>query len=393
MVIKRIPRLSIQVSSIWLGPRQTGKSTLIKTELSHLPFFEVNLLKSDIYAKYLKDPSQFRKDILYQIKVKNIKYVFVDEFQKIPSLTNEIHLLIEETKLLFFMSGSSARKLKRGNANMLGGRAIMCPLFPLTFFELGNEFVLNQVLQFGSLAGIYFCEPEIRVEKLLAYIEIYLKEEIAQEGLVRKLDSFHRFLDVAGFYSGEILNLSNIARECGVSHKTVLSYFEILEETLLGYRLNPWDKSLKKQLAKHSKFYFSDNGINQAINQQLRDPLTPILRGKLFEQWVINEIRAYINYFKLDYKLHFWRTERGEYEIDLILSKQQKPEFAIEIKAKKRIDKNDLKSLREFKLDYPKVKLFCLCEVIDPYIEGEVLVMSPMIFFKDYLLNKFTRNI
>lgn len=385
MVIGRIPQLSLKVSSVLLGPRQTGKSTLIKTELFKKAYFEVNLLKLDIYSKYLKDPSQFRKDILYQVKKNKTKYVFVDEIQKIPELTNEIHFLIEEYKIIFILSGSSARKLKRGNANMLGGRAIINYLFPLTYLELDENFELEQMLRYGSLAGVYFDEPEIKIQKLLSYVETYLKEEIAQEGFVRKLDSFHRFLDVAGVYSGEILNSLNISRECGISHKTVLSYFEILEETLIGFKLHAWDKSVKRQLSKHPKFYFSDNGINQAITKQLRDPIIATQRGKLFEQWVINEFRAYLSYFKKDFRLHFWRTERGEYEVDLLLSKQQAPCVAIEIKAKKKITKIDITSLLEFKKEFSKVKLICLCEVECPYEESGILIINPMDFFKDYI--------
>jgi len=276
-MVKRLISLNKNTSSLWLGPRQSGKSTLIRQGLAGENHWEVNLLESDTYARYLKDPAQFRKDAEYQITAKQVKFVFIDEIQKIPALTNEVHHLIEKHHTRFILSGSSARKLKRGNTNLLGGRAITQYLFPLTSEELGEKFKLEDVLQHGSLAGMAFDPADLRVQKLRAYVDTYLKEEIAQEGHVRNFDVFLRFLDVAAAHAGDILNCANIAREAGTSLKTIQNYFSILCETLLAFELPAWDKSVRRQLSKHAKLYFSDNGISNAITRQLRDPPTPRL--------------------------------------------------------------------------------------------------------------------
>ena len=378
MYIDRLQSFPKNTSSIWFGPRQSGKSTLIRKALVNESFYEIDLLKSENFRRYLSSPEQLRKDIEFQILKKNIKYIFIDEIQKIPELTNEVHFLIEKyktKKVHFILSGSSARKLKRGHANLLGGRALLKKLFPLHSLELKDSFDLSTALQLGTLAGIYFEDPKIKVEKLYSYLDLYLKEEIAQEGLVRNLDLFNRFFDIVALYCAEIINYTNIGRECGVSVKTVQNYFSILNETLLSFELPAWDKSLKRQLSKHPKFYMCDNGITNAILKNLKDELHPEVRGKMFEQWLINEIRNLSIYTQSDHDFHFWRTERGEYEVDLILSKKSKAQFAIEIKAKKKITKKDLASLLEFQKENPKAKLICLYEGEHGYNEGDILIL------------------
>ncbi|MBF0366857.1 MAG: ATP-binding protein [Oligoflexia bacterium] len=375
-MIPRAVGVNKKVSSLWFGPRQSGKSTLIRSELKNTKYFAVNLLESDIYYKYSKDPSQLRSDLIYQIEKKKIQFIFIDEVQKIPQLTNEIHNLIEKyPRVHFVLSGSSARKLKRGNANLLGGRAIIEHLMPLTKNELKDDFVLEQVLQHGSLVGMYFDQREIRIQKLKAYVDTYLREEIAQEGLVRNFELFHRFLDVSGAYHAEIINYTNIAREAGSSVKTIQNYFSILYETLLAFELRAWDKSIKRQLSKHPKFYFVDNGITNAIAQRLNDPLDAATRGKLFEQWFINEIRTWIFYTKKELSLYYWRTERGEYEVDLIISKHQKPVLAIELKAKKKVSRKEVQSLLEFKKEFVKTRAICVCECSVPYSIEEIDIL------------------
>jgi predicted AAA+ superfamily ATPase len=374
----RIAKIKKNVSSIWFGARQTGKSTLIKGSLKGEKTFIVDLLDSSSYRKYLLSPEQFRPDVEYQIKKNGIKFVVVDEIQKLPLLTNEIHFLIEAYKknVHFILSGSSARKLKRGEANLLGGRAILCQLFPLTMSELGDDFILEDVLQYGSLAGIYFETKEIKILKLKSYIDLYLKEEIAQEGLVRNFELFNRFFDIAGVYAAEIINYSNIARESSTSHKTVKSYFEILSETLIGYELQSWDVSVKRQLSKHPKFYFVDNGILNSIVNNLKDSIHPVQRGKLFEQWIINETRAYLSYHNIEIQMYYWRTERGEFEVDLLLAKGRVPKIAIEIKAKKFIAKKDLSALIEITKEFPKIKSYCLYEGSSDYEDQGIEILN-----------------
>ncbi len=378
MYIDRLQSLPKNTSSIWFGPRQSGKSTLIRKALLDEFFFEIDLLKSEYFRRYLSSPEQFRKDVEFQILKNKVKYVFIDEIQKIPELTNEVHFLIEKyksKKVHFILSGSSARKLKRGHANLLGGRAILKKLYPLHSQELKDHFDLATALQFGTLAGIYFEETSLKIEKLYSYLDLYLKEEIAQEGLVRNLDLFNRFFDIVALYCAEIINYTNISRECGVSVKTVQNYFSILNETLLSYELPAWDKSLKKQLSKHPKFYMCDNGITNAILKNLKDELHPEVRGKLFEQWLINEIKNLSVYLQTGHDFHFWRTERGEFEVDLILSKKSKPQYAIEIKAKKKLIKKDLAPLLEFQKENPKAKLLLLYEGEQAYQEGDITIL------------------
>ncbi len=325
------------VSFFMFGPRQTGKTTFLKAQLKNTEYFHVNLLLSDVYQRYIKQPSLFRDDILYQIKNKKINTVFVDEVQKVPELLDEVHYLIEEYKINFILTGSSARKLKRSSANMLGGRAVVRYLYPLLQSELGEDFELEKILQLGSLAGIYSNEKKVAIEKLSSYVETYLKEEVVAEALVRNAGQFHRFLEVAAQHSTELINFENIARESAIKAMTVKNFFQILEDTLIGYTLPAWDQSVRKQLAQHPKFYFFDNGALNAITQQtMSEKLMPDLRGKLFEQWLMNEVRAYINYLRLPVKMYFWQTKAGN-EVDLILVKNNVPFIAIEIKAKKSI--------------------------------------------------------
>lgn len=379
-MVKRLISLDKGTSSIWFGPRQSGKSTLIRQELYDSEnasiVWEVDLLESDLYRKYLKSPEQFRKDAEYQIVKNKKQLIFVDEIQKVPALTDEIHRLIEKFKVVCILSGSSARKLKMNHANLLGGRAIVERLFPLTAKELGEEFELEVVLQHGSLAGIYFDTAEHRVQKLRAYVETYLKEEIAQEGLVRNYDVFNRFLDLAAAYPTELLSYTNIAKSANTNGKTIQNYYSILYETLIAFELPSWDRSVRKQLARHPKFYFCDNGINNAICSLLRDPLPLTYRGKMFEQWVINEVRAYLSYQHSELKCFFWRTERGEFEVDLLLARGHEPKIAIEIKAKNQISEQDLKGLRALAEEYPNCRLICICETRNPFELDGVEVVS-----------------
>ncbi len=323
---------------------------------------------------------------MFTIQHEKIDYVFVDEIQKIPELLDEIHQLIEETKISFILSGSSARKIKRTHANMLGGRAMIVELFGLTSCELGEHFALNRVLQLGSLTGLYFEKNSQTKRKLLAYVNSYLKDEIAGEGLVRNLGAFQRFLEVAANYFGEILNIENIARESSTSAKTIAGYFTILEDSLIGFKLPAWEVSIRKQLAKHSKFYLFDNGVSLAIMNAFSSAEIPIMRGRLFEQWLLNEVRAHLSYNLLELKMYYWRTQAGN-EVDLILSNNQIPIAAIEIKAMKQVVKKNLSGLLSFIEEYPKVKFkFLVCEVEKPYEEIEGILVLPWNYFLEKML-------
>ncbi len=372
-------------SSFFLfGPRQTGKTTAILNYIKDKPHWHANLLLSRVFNRYLNDPSLFRDDVLYQIKNNEIKIIFVDEIQKIPPLLDEIHQLIEETKVQFIMSGSSARKLKKGAANLLGGRAIVRYLFPLLSYEFFNsdqQYDLQKILQYGSLPGIFFNTPDLIIEKLQSYAEVYLKEEIQQEGLVRNLANFNRFLEVAAQHSSELVNYDNIGRESRVSAKTVKAYFEILSDTLIGHILPAWELSIRKQVALHPKFYFFDNGVNNCLTNSLEGSLHSELRGKLFEQWIINEVRANLKYRKLNLQLSFWRTKAGT-EVDLIISKNSNPILAIEIKALKSIANPHLSGLLSFREEYPQAKSFLICEELYPRTYKDVEILPWKLFLE-----------
>lgn len=380
MKIPRLVQIPHNTSFFLIGPRQSGKSTLIRDFLKDKNHWEVNLLIQREFLRYSKDPTLFREEALFQIKEEKIKYIFVDEIQKLPPLLDEIHQLIEETNCRFILSGSSVRKLKRTHSNLLAGRALLLNLFPLTYLELGKHFHLEKVLKSGSLAGVYFDSDSIKKKRLRTYVETYLKEEIAEEGLVRSLGPFQRFLDVAAQYAGQILNFENVAREAHVPAKTVRGYFDILEETLIGFYLPAWDLGVKKQLAKHSKFYFFDNGIVSALTQGLSEGFSPFSKGALFEQWLINEIRAQVSYQDAEFKFYFWRTQAGN-EVDLIMAKGNSPKVAIEIKAMKKVGKKELSGLLSFSEDHPEcTTLICVCDEPVPRISGKVQIL-PWSFF------------
>jgi predicted AAA+ superfamily ATPase len=369
-----------------LGPRQTGKSTWVITNLKETSYFVIDLLKKDLFKRYEKHPEQLREDIVYQIQEKKIKVVFIDEIQKIPDLFDVVHDLIEDKKITFYLSGSSAKKFRQKGINLLGGRAKLAYMFPFTYLELLEKFKLEEVLQYGSLPGIYFHEQIDKIDYLKAYVDLYLKEEIQNEALVRKFQDFSRFIDVAAIYAAQILSYKNISRDAQIAENTVKNYFKILEDTLVGYFLPAWDISVKKQLSKHPKFYFFDNGINNALLLQLKNPLHPEQRGHLFEQWMINEIRAIASYYKAEFHFHFWRTYDGTYEVDLVLSRANVIHYAIEIKGKKNLEKADFKSLIALKAEHPQVKCYLVSEVVVPSIKDDIIAIGWRDFFNDHLL-------
>ena len=379
MISRKLVDFSTKNSFFLFGPRQTGKTTALLSFLKQNHenrYWTVNLLLSGSFLTYEKDPSQFSRDAIYQIEKKQVRCIFVDEVQKIPLLLDEIHQLIESYKDVYFiLSGSSARKLKRGGANLLGGRALVRHLFPLTFAELEDNFDLERVLTIGTLPGIYFDSPAVALAKLRSYTEVYLKEEIIFEALLRKVGDFHRFLEVAAQHTSEIVNFENISREAATKGKTVKGYFQILEDTLIGHTLPAWDQSIRKQLSLHPKFYFFDNGVVNGILGSLDGIKFPEFRGKLFEQWLINEIRANIVYSKAPIKMHFWRTQAGT-EVDLILSKSAKPFAAIEFKAQKEIGKKHLAGIKSFSEEYAVDNKVLVCEVATSSIYDGIEVLS-----------------
>lgn len=342
------------------GPRQTGKSTLLRSLFSdHSRYYD--LLKTDEYVRLVAHPQLLREEVL--ARKENISYIIVDEIQRIPLLLNEIHWLIEQPHAPFFiLTSSSARSLKRTHANMLAGRALTYYLHPLTYVELADRFNLARVLHYGSLPSVYLEENDATAaDRLRSYVETYLKEEIEQEAQLRQVGSFVRFLNIAASENGQQINYSNIARHTGVSYQTVKGYFQILEDTLIGQFIYPYSKSERRRLSKQPKFYFFDTGVVRALTQQLSVPLRPQTpqHGQAFEHLVILEMLRYNHYSKKDYKLSYYRTTAGA-EVDVIIETPAGKSIAVEIKSSDAVDGVQLRGLHSFKELKPDAELCCI---------------------------------
>jgi len=389
--IEREFRKSEKNRSFFLfGPRQTGKTSLISRFLEKTNRkFSIDLLKSDIFFKYNADPSRLRKEIDFEMSAGQGELnVFIDEIQKCPALLDEVHVLIEKYKpgITFILTGSSARKLKRSAANMLGGRALNKSLHPLTYRELGPGFDLEKVIAGGSLPPFYLLDPEEKSDYLQAYVNTYLKEEVMDEALTRNVPAFSRFLTLAGESSGEIINYSNIAREAGVSSKTVREYYQILEDTLLGFPLPSYLKSVRKQLVQHPRFYLFDLGvINQLSGRNVNViPRGSVAWGKLFEHLVVLEIKRFMDYRGKNWRLYFWRTKAG-HEVDVII-RTENTLYAVEIKGGRNPGKRDLKGLKSFHAEHPGCVPLCAANTDTPFmLEGVPVIPWQSLFEEDYL--------
>lgn len=363
-------------SALLFGPRMTGKSTWLR---HHCPdWLWIDLLQEDNFQLYLSDPSRLRKEAL-ALREKPAGVV-IDEIQRVPALLNEIQSLIEERGLRFFISGSSARKLKRGGANLLAGRAVELRLFPLTLPEIqayagAPAFHLDDALKFGTLPKVYLSDATEKKRILKTYAGTYLHQEIQAEGLVRNLPSFSKFLAIAAETCGQEVNYSEISRETTVKSKTIREYFAVLQDTWLGYLLPPWEKSVRKQLAGSPKFYFFDNGVTNALRESLSGLLAPEARGTLFEQWIINEIRAELSYRDFEGSFYFWRA-RGGSEVDLLIARGSKPMAAIEIKHTSNPGPKHLAGLKSIAEEYPKLDRFLVCTVARPYVDAGIRVCN-----------------
>jgi predicted AAA+ superfamily ATPase len=348
----RLRTFSKKRSFFLFGPRGTGKSTLLKKRFSPSEAFWLDLLDSNVEDRFLHNPSE-----LYAI-VKalpdEIKYVVIDEIQKVPKLLDEVHRLIEETNKIFILTGSSARRLKREGANLLAGRAFVYYLHSLSCFELGKEFNLEKALNWGTLPRIFSLDDDEKGEFLRSYADTYLKEEIWNEQVVRKLQPFRRFLEVAAQSNGKIVNYANIARDVGVDDKTIKEYFSILEDTMMGFFLEPFHNSFRKRLVGKPKFYFFDLGVVRSLSRKLSVPLAQrtAAYGEAFEHFILLEIMRLCNYFQPDYRLSFICTVSGV-EIDLIVERPNQPLLCIEIKSTDLIDETSIRSFSRFTQEIP----------------------------------------
>jgi predicted AAA+ superfamily ATPase len=363
-------------SAFLFGPRGVGKTFLCSTFLqSNSYFYQVDLLKHELFTRYLTNPEIFRKEIESKINTDKILTVFVDEVQKLPSVLDEVHYLIEKYKsnVRFILTGSSARKLKRGGANLLAGRAWTMKLHPLTHLEIDID--ISKALRIGTLPAIYL-EDDMPERTLKSYVETYLKEEIMQEAFVRKIEGFIRFLEVAGQMNGKPLNFTKLARDCGVSTKTAQQYFSILQDTMIAFPVNAWTHSVRKQIMHAPKFYFFDCGVLNAIcgEVSLEVKERSYRYGRLFETFLIQELIRINDYLEADYKFYYWKTNTG-LEVDIILGKgiNESP-IAIEIKLDSAPQEKDFHALKSFKSENKDAILYCFCNTPNLYQMGDVTV-------------------
>ncbi len=342
-IIKRMLDINLpQGKSVFLwGPRKVGKSYWIA---HHLQGVEViDLLKTDIWAEYMARPALLRERYAHHKGL-----IVIDEVQKAPSLLDEVHWLIENRGLSFVLTGSSARKLRRGHANLLGGRAWRRTMTPLSFVEV-EGFDLERVMVSGMLPPHYLSPSP--VEDLRAYVADYLREEIITEAATQNIPAFTDFLRVAALSSSALVNYVNIARETGVSHKVVRTYFEILEDTFLGYRLPAWTKSRDRRMISTEKFYLFDVGLTHYLSRQKPLRGSPAF-GHAFEQFILMELKAYQAYRNPELPIAFWRTSTGQ-EVDFIVGDK---DLAIEVKASERVHVGDTKGLGALLGDGPVKK-------------------------------------
>ena len=330
---------------LW-GSRQTGKSTLLKTLFPSARYYD--LLKTDVRFAFQLRPALLREECEM---LEDGELVIIDEVQKVPALLDEVHWLIENKHLNFILSGSSARKLRRGGANLLGGRALRRTLFPFVSAEI-PDFNLDKALNNGMLPRHYLSDDA--TARIQSYIGDYLQQEIVEEAIVRHLDAFTRFLQVAALSNSEIVNYSNIAQDCGVSSKTVKEYFTILEETMLGFFLPAFTKVTKRRLIQSPKFYYFDVAIPNHLLHRVPLQRGTNVYGHTVEHFVILELRAYLSYYNVDKRMTYWHTADHLYEVDVVIGDC---EIALEIKSSDNVRPDDTKGLKAFSEEYPQARL------------------------------------
>lgn len=354
---------------LW-GARQTGKSTLMRELFPNAMY--IDLLLATEYRKYLANPEILRETLLLN---KEIKTVVIDEIPMLPSLLNEIHWLIENAGIRFVMSGSSPRKILRSGVNLLGGRALRYELYPLVSSEI-PDFDLLKALNNGLLPRHYKAKNAAKM--LNAYIGSYLRDEIIAEARIRDVPAFTKFLEISAITNGEMVNYSNIAADVGVAVSTVKTYFQILEDTLLGRYLPSYQKKPKRRVITAPKFYLFDVGIaNSLLNRPKIDYGTEIF-GKAFEHFIYQEIYAHSRYSDWNYKISYWRTA-SQLEIDFVLGEN---EVAIEVKSTDNANHRHLKGLLSFSEEYTVKKSILICNDPYPRLVGNILILPWKIFLE-----------
>ena len=372
--------------SIFLfGPRGTGKSTWINNRFPNAVSYD--LLDTGEALRLSKQPQALHRELA---ALPEGSWAVIDEVQKVPQLLDEVHRLMESRRLRFVLSGSSARKLRRGGTNLLAGRAVTKSMMPLVSAEMGFDLDMARILPFGTLPmAVTEADPK---EYLRTYAETYLMQEVQAEALTRNLGAFARFLEVAARQNAQLTNASGIARDVGINRRTVQSHFEILMDTLLGHWLPPWRlKSANKQV-RQSKFYFFDSGVARALTGRLPYPPTDQELGPLTETFVLNELRAYLAYSALDYKLHFWRSYDGA-EVD-VLCETATGFVAIEVKASLRWEKRFNRGLHRVREELGKDRTTCYGAYLGERqaLWDDIRILPMMTFLKSLWTGEIIRS-
>ena len=355
------------MSFFLFGPRGTGKSTWLEAQFPGALW--VDLLSQSAYQQYVANP-----DSLYELAMgqPESRTVVIDEVQKVPELLGVVHRCIEKRKdLRFVLTGSSARKLKRAGVDLLAGRAVLRTCHPFMAAELGSQFSLEDTLETGLVPLVWSAKHSVDV--LSSYMALYLREEVQMEALVRNVGDFARFLQAISFSHASLLNVSEVARECSVSRKTVESYISILEDLLISHAVPVFSKRAKRQLVRHAKFYLFDARVYRSMRPTGPLDRTSELEGCALEGLVFQHLRAWCDYSEDRTKLHFWRTKSGS-EVDFVL---YGPNCfaAIEVKNSLRIHRKDLRALRSFCEDYPEARAILLYRGNERRLVDDVLCL------------------
>ena len=383
--LKRILNIDLppRKSAFLWGPRKTGKSTYLREKFPQSIIYD--FLQTDLFLEFSKRPSLLRERLLAKESQALKHPVILDEVQKVPQILDEVHWLMENKGLRFILCGSSARKLKRGKANLLGGRAWRFEMFPLVSAEL-VDLDLLKVLNHGMIP-VHYLEDSSE-KSLKAYTQDYLKEEVIAEGLTRNIPAFSRFFDAMAYSHGQLTNYSNIARDCGVDSKTVREYYQILVDTLMGRFVEPFKRRQDRQIiTKASKFYLFDVGVAGAITKRKIVEARGDLFGKAFEHFVLMELAAHSFYNELDYEINFWRTKSG-LEVDFVLAKG---EVAIEVKGSSRVEQRDLRPMMAFTEEYAPKKSLLVCNEREERVQGRIRIIPWRRFLEDLWEGKIIR--
>ncbi len=364
-MIKRSCKLSKSNSYFLFGARGTGKSSLLRENFKNEKTLWIDLLNDELVDQYQLQPQSLLQQISILSKENRPRWIVIDEVQKVPKLLNVVHQIIEsDLNIKFALTGSSARRLKQKGINLLAGRAWVEDLFPLTHRELGDAFDLNMVLKWGSLPKMTeLKQAQEKGNYLRSYALTYIKTEIQEEQWVRKIEPFRRFLPIAAQMNGQPINASSIARDVGVDVTTVQSYFEILEDTLIGFSVPGYSKSIRKQQRQAAKFYFFDLGVRTSLEGKLNLELHPRTSeyGNAFEHFIICEIFRLNKYKKADYHFSYLRT-KDNVEIDLIIERPGQKIALVEIKSKTKVDDRDCQHLESIQKDLPNSECFLLSQ-------------------------------